>query len=172
MRRLRAFFVRLASVFGRSRQERELAEELEGHLQMHIDDNLRAGMTPEAARRDAILKLGGVEATKEKYRERRNVPVLETLLRDVGLAARTLRSAFLSRAPSTRMSRASCGSSSRRRPVSARFPACARPERSATFPSPGSAQPRDSRSRGSRLRLRVKTRSPMSESATRATSAR
>ena len=36
---------------------------LEGHLQLHIDDNLRAGMTPEAARRDAILKLGGLEPT-------------------------------------------------------------------------------------------------------------
>ena len=39
---------------------------------MHTADNLRAGMSPENARRDALLKLGGVEQTKESYRERRS----------------------------------------------------------------------------------------------------
>jgi macrolide transport system ATP-binding/permease protein len=71
--------------------ERELTDEIEGHLQMHIDDNIRRGMTPELARRDAILKLGGVESTKQAYRERRTVPVLENLLRDVRFAIRQLR---------------------------------------------------------------------------------
>jgi len=65
MRRLRAWFLRLGSLFGKKRQERELAEELESHLQMHIEDNLRRGMTPEDARRDALIKLGGLEPTKE-----------------------------------------------------------------------------------------------------------
>ena len=46
-----------------AQRERELADEIEGHLQMHIDDNLRAGMTPAQARRHAIQKLGGVEST-------------------------------------------------------------------------------------------------------------
>ena len=91
MRGLRAFFVRVAGVFGRSRQERELAEELEAHLQMHTEDNLRAGMSPEDARRDAARKLGGLEATKESLRDRRRVPFVETALRDLRFAARSLR---------------------------------------------------------------------------------
>ncbi len=90
MRGLRAFFARVAGVFGRSRQERELAEELEAHLQMHVEDAVRAGMTREAARRDAVLKLGGVEATQESLRDRRRVPVVETALRDLRFAARSL----------------------------------------------------------------------------------
>jgi len=64
---------------------------LESHLQLHIEDNLRAGMTPEAARRDALMKLGGIEQTKENYRDRRSLPALETLqtvLQDVRYAVR------------------------------------------------------------------------------------
>ena len=48
-------------------------------------------MTPEAARRDALLKLGGLDATKERYRDRRGVPVLDALWQDLIYAARTLR---------------------------------------------------------------------------------
>jgi len=59
---------------GGAQRERELADELDSHLQMHIDDNLCAGMTPEQARRDAVLRLGGVETTKQAYRERRTLP--------------------------------------------------------------------------------------------------
>jgi putative ABC transport system permease protein len=90
-RRLRAWFVRLGGLFDKERRDRELAEELEGHLQMHIEDNLRCGMTLEEARRDALIKLGGVEATKEKYRDRRGVPALEDLLQDLRYALRILR---------------------------------------------------------------------------------
>ena len=91
MKRLRAWMFRLGGVFRTERQEQELAAEMESHLQMHIDDNLRRGMTPEQARRDAILKLGGVEQTKQAYRERSTVPFLENLLRDVRYALRQLR---------------------------------------------------------------------------------
>ena len=91
MKRLRAWVLRLAGMLPNAQRERELADEIEGHLQMHIDDNIRRGMTPELARRDAILKLGGVESTKQAYRERRTVPFLENLLRDVRFAIRQLR---------------------------------------------------------------------------------
>ena len=91
MRKLRAWFLRLGSVFGKKRQERELTEELESHLQMHIEDNLRRGMTPEDARRDALIKLGGLEPAKEGYRDRRGLPGLETMLQDMRYGARTLR---------------------------------------------------------------------------------
>jgi hypothetical protein len=58
---------------------------------MHIEDNLRAGMTPEQARRDAMLRLGGVETTKQAYRERRTLPQMENMLRDLRFAVRQLR---------------------------------------------------------------------------------
>jgi putative ABC transport system permease protein len=88
---LRAWLVRLTGIFRKEQQERELADEVESHLRMHMDDNLRAGMSAQEARRLALLKLGGVEATKEIYRERRGLPLLETLLQDFRYAARTLR---------------------------------------------------------------------------------
>jgi len=45
MRRLRVWFVRFAGLFNKGRKDRELQEELESHIQMHIEDNLRSGMT-------------------------------------------------------------------------------------------------------------------------------
>jgi hypothetical protein len=65
MRALRAWLRRLAGLWPNERRERELADEIEGNLQMHIDDNLRSGITPDEARRDAVMKLGGIEPTKE-----------------------------------------------------------------------------------------------------------
>ncbi len=91
VRRLRAGFVRLGGIFNKERRDRELAEELEVHLQMQMEDNLRSGMTPEDARRAALIKLGGVEVTKEKYRDRRGVPALENLIRDIRYALRMQR---------------------------------------------------------------------------------
>src|SRR6266568_6246834 len=91
MRRLRAWCARLAGLFGTGRRERELADELESHLQMHVEDNLRAGMSPEEARRTALIRLGGIEPIKESYRDRRGVPGLEVLGRDLRFGARLFR---------------------------------------------------------------------------------
>ncbi|MBD0370213.1 MAG: hypothetical protein ICV60_05210 [Pyrinomonadaceae bacterium] len=88
---LRALVVRLASIFGRERRERELAEELESHIQMHVDDNVRAGMSAAEARRQALIKLGGVAQTQEEWRRRRGLPVLEDFLQDLRYGARGLR---------------------------------------------------------------------------------
>ncbi len=88
---LRAWFQRLAGLFHRERRDRELAEELESHLQMHIEDNVRSGMSPKEARRNALIKLGGVEQTKEIYRDQRGVPVLENFIQDLRYGARMLR---------------------------------------------------------------------------------
>jgi putative ABC transport system permease protein len=90
MRRIRAWLVRLTSSFHRERREAELAAELESHIAMHIEENVRAGMTPEQARRDALLKLGGIEQTKELYRDRRRLPWLEQALLDLRFAWRTI----------------------------------------------------------------------------------
>lgn len=91
MKWLRAWMFRFGGLFRTERQEQELAAEMDSHLQFHIEDNLRSGMTPEQARRDAILKLGGVEQTKQAYRERSTFLFLENLLRNVRYASRTLR---------------------------------------------------------------------------------
>jgi macrolide transport system ATP-binding/permease protein len=91
MRWLRAWLLRWSGLFGKGSRERELAEELATHLQMHIEDNLRAGMSAQEARREALIKLGGVEQTKEIYRQRRGLPPLETFVKDLRFAGRMLR---------------------------------------------------------------------------------
>src|SRR5881397_3867383 len=91
MRRLREWILRFGGLFNKQRKDREFDQEIESHLQMHIEDNVRSGMTPEEARRQALIKLGGIESTKEAYRDQRGLPVLETLWQDVRYGARMLR---------------------------------------------------------------------------------
>lgn len=91
MRLIRTFLKRLTGLFPSARRERELNDELEAHLQLHIDDNIRAGMTPHQARREAVMRLGGVEPTKQEYRERRTIPFLENTIGDFRFALRQLK---------------------------------------------------------------------------------
>jgi predicted permease len=91
LRQLRGWLLRLFGILNREQREREFAEELESHLAFHIEDNLRAGMSPEEARRQALIKLGGVTLTKELYREQGGLPMLETLLQDLRFGLRMLR---------------------------------------------------------------------------------
>ena len=91
MKTLRAIFARVAGLFDRDRRDSELQAELESHLQMHIDDYVRSGMSREQARRQALLKLGGVEKVTEAYREQRGLPFLETLAQDLRFAFRGMR---------------------------------------------------------------------------------
>jgi len=91
MKTLRAAFSRIAGLFDRDRRDYELQAELESHLQMHVDDYLRSGMSPEEARRRALLKLGGVEKVTQAYREQRGLPFLETLAQDMRFAFRGMR---------------------------------------------------------------------------------
>ncbi len=90
MRHLRAWLLRCAGLFRREQGSRDFADEIESHLQMHIADNLRSGMQPEEARRQALIKLGGVQQTKEKYRNRASLPILEMLASDIRFGARVL----------------------------------------------------------------------------------
>ncbi len=91
MRALRALLVRARGFFFRASTERDLAAELDSHLQLHIDDNLSAGMTAEEARRVALLRLGSVESVKEAYRDRAGMPSVDEMLRDVRFAWRATR---------------------------------------------------------------------------------
>jgi predicted permease len=90
MKTLRAWITRLAGMFSKQNRERDFADELESHVQMHVDDNLRAGMSPEEARRQALLQLGGVEQVRQNYRERGTVPFLEGLVQDLRFSWRQL----------------------------------------------------------------------------------
>lgn len=91
MRALRALLSRLGGLFQKERRDREFSAEMESHLQMHIEDNLRAGMSAAEARRNALMRLGGVEQTKEMLRERRGLPMLEVFLQDLRFGLRMLR---------------------------------------------------------------------------------
>jgi predicted permease len=90
MRHLRAWLLRCTGLFRHKQGGREFAEELESHLQMHIDDNLLSGMDAQEARRQALIKLGGAQQTKEKYSDRRTLPLLEMLWSDIRFGARVL----------------------------------------------------------------------------------
>jgi predicted permease len=90
--RLKAMWARIRGVFSRRETEREFAAELDSHLRMHTDDNLRRGMTEEEARRQALIQLGGLETVKQTYRERSTVPWLENRLRDIRYTFRQIRS--------------------------------------------------------------------------------
>jgi macrolide transport system ATP-binding/permease protein len=86
----RRTLARLGGLFRHRARERELAAELESHLAMHIEDNLRRGLPPDEARRQALIALGGVEAMKEAYRDQGTVPLVEHTIQDVRLALRQL----------------------------------------------------------------------------------
>jgi len=91
VRPLRAWFIRFAGLFRRDRGERELTAELESNLELHIQENLRRGISPPEARRQALIKLGGLEPAKEACREQRGAPLVESLAQDVRFGARMLR---------------------------------------------------------------------------------
>ena len=90
MKPIRAFFSRVADLFRRQRRDADLSAELDSHLQLHIDENLAAGMDPAEARRHALIKLGGLAQTTEHYRARRGLPFLDTLAQDIRYALRML----------------------------------------------------------------------------------
>jgi predicted permease len=90
MRALRRFFNRLFNVAARQAQEDRLKEEIEQHIALQTGENLRAGLSPIEARRQAMLKFGGVEAMKQDYRAERGLLFIENLLGDLRNAGRTI----------------------------------------------------------------------------------
>ena len=90
MRKLRRLWMRLRAAIGSRHSDQDFGDELQSILQMHVDDNLRRGMTPEEALRQAHIRLGGVEQVQQVARDRRGLPWLEVFGRDVRYAARTL----------------------------------------------------------------------------------
>ncbi|HUN83035.1 MAG TPA: ABC transporter permease [Terracidiphilus sp.] len=88
MRRLRALWMRLL----RSRRSSDdFDAELESHIAMDTEDGMRKGVNPGEARRQALIRLGGAEQTRQAWRERQSLPWIESLFRDVRYALRGFR---------------------------------------------------------------------------------
>src|SRR5262245_14841184 len=88
---MRTFWARLRSTIRKPRVEQSLDDELRFHFESQVQENLRRGMAPEEARRAAQLAFGGMEQVKERYRDRRGFPALDSLLQDVRFACRLMR---------------------------------------------------------------------------------
>jgi macrolide transport system ATP-binding/permease protein len=88
---LQHLFARFTAFFKARHFDSDFDQELRSHLAMLTEDNIGRGMTPEQARRAALIRLGSVESTKESHREVRGLPVVDTLLQDVRFTVRTLR---------------------------------------------------------------------------------
>jgi putative ABC transport system permease protein len=87
---LRRFFIRLSNLAtGRSADQR-LREEIAGHLAFQTEENLRAGMSPTEARRQARLKLGAAAAIREDHHAEESLPFVENLFQDLRFAVRML----------------------------------------------------------------------------------
>ncbi|MGH7578134.1 MAG: ADOP family duplicated permease [Longimicrobiales bacterium] len=93
MRHVRRVFARIAGFFGGQRTDDDLRAELESHLEMEIAENIRRGMQPNEARRQALLASGGLDQAAESVRDQRGLPVLEGLVGDVRYSLRALRHA-------------------------------------------------------------------------------
>lgn len=93
MRTLSRLLARLRNVATQRRGDERLREEIESHIAAQTDDNMRSGMDPAEARRQARMKFGGVEAIREQYHAEEGLPLLESLLHDCRYALRQFRRA-------------------------------------------------------------------------------
>ena len=90
MRVLRALGMRLLRA---GRTQSDFDAEIASHIAMHIEDGVRSGLSPEEARRQALIRLGGQEQTRQAYRERATLPPMEGIMQDVRFALRQMRKA-------------------------------------------------------------------------------
>ena len=90
MRFVRRIWIKTRNIVTGNTGERRLREEIEQHLALQTEANIRAGMPPTEARRQAILKFGAVEAIRERYHVEAGLPIIETVLQDCRYALRML----------------------------------------------------------------------------------
>src|SRR5712671_6645719 len=91
MRFLRAALARLAGFLTGHRGDDDLRAELQSHLEMETAENIRRGMAPDEARRQALLASGGLTQAAEAVRDQRGLPGLESIATDIRYAFRALR---------------------------------------------------------------------------------
>ncbi|HEX4021421.1 MAG TPA: ABC transporter permease [Acidobacteriaceae bacterium] len=91
MASMRELLNRMRSFFRKKELDQDLDAELGSHLEHAIDENIQRGMTAEEARRQALIRIGGVTQAKEQQREARGLPALDILMQDLRYTLRTLR---------------------------------------------------------------------------------
>ena len=82
---------RFQSFFRRSQLDQDLHAETAAHLEMAVEENLRNGMSPGQARRQALIDFGGAQQATEQHRDSRGLPFLDVLFQDLRYTFRTLR---------------------------------------------------------------------------------
>ena len=87
---LRSSLHKVSSLFRKEPMDRDLDAEMKTHLELAVEENMSKGMPWQEARRQALIRFGGVEQAKERQRESRGLPGFETLLQDLRYAMRTL----------------------------------------------------------------------------------
>ncbi|WP_446743190.1 ADOP family duplicated permease [Silvibacterium acidisoli] len=87
----RGIFEKFLSFFRQGRLDGDLEAEMESHLEMAIEENLDKGMSHEEARRQALVRFGGVTQARQQHRDARSLPMLEVLMQDLRYCFRTMR---------------------------------------------------------------------------------
>ncbi len=87
---LKAAAARVRALFVARDLDRDLQQELESHLSMLTEDNIRRGMAPDQARRAALIRMGGPQSLREQHRAVRGLPVVEAVLQDLRFAFRLI----------------------------------------------------------------------------------
>jgi predicted permease len=88
---LRRSLARVLSFFRKQQHDADLETELSHHLELAIEENIASGLTPEEARRSALLRFGNVQQAREYQRATRGLPWIDVLMQDFRFALRTLR---------------------------------------------------------------------------------
>jgi predicted permease len=87
---LRHFAARLRALFNGGGLDRDFADELQSHLEMATEDNVRKGLSPAEARRQAALKLGAASSLQSRHRDVRGFRPLDEIFQDLRFAGRLL----------------------------------------------------------------------------------
>src|SRR5215468_5722095 len=88
---LRRFFERFFALFRSCAYDRELEAEMATHIELAIEENLRRGLTPAEARRQAVVRFGGSARSREQHRDTRSFRLLDEMSQDLRYTLRTLR---------------------------------------------------------------------------------
>ena len=90
MATLKQLVARLRAFFRGSELDRDFSEEMAAHLEMATEENIRKGMTPDEAKRQASLRIGGVTSLQSQHRDARGFRFLDDLVQDLRFAWRLM----------------------------------------------------------------------------------
>src|SRR5262245_65942464 len=87
---LRETLARLRASFTSGALDRDFDDEMQSHLAMLVDDNVRRGMTPAEARRAALIRIGGLASIAEQHRTVRGLPIVDSIAKDLRFTFRLI----------------------------------------------------------------------------------